>query len=411
MRWIIVKIFVFSFIYTRGQTFKAEAALPAVEKDNFYRIVISPRISTHLNDILSDIRIYDKKGLEVPYILQQELPNYYHENFIEYEILAKDSKPGCCTSLLLRNAKKNPINNIHLKIKNADAWREASLLGSDDQNKWFTIKDYFTLSAPDGFQDTEEIKLVGFPWSNYEFYLLKINDSTLAPLNILQAGYYEAETSAGKFTELPVRLHASDSTLQRKTYVRLSLGSLQFIDKLEVVVSGVKYYRRNATLFEKRIRISKSGERSEYYNPIKNFELTSGRTAIVELFGVRAQELLVEIENEDNPPLTISGVKAFQLNRYLTGWLNRDEQYVLKFGEPDLAPPVYDLTFFKDSIPAKSDILEAGEIKFLQKVSKETPDTFFTSKTIIWVAIGLVTVVLGIMSVKLVRESTKERAE
>ncbi|WP_276369168.1 hypothetical protein [Chryseolinea sp. H1M3-3] len=411
MRGIIVTIFVLSFSYSGGQTFKAEAALPAIEKDDFYRIVLSPQIGTHLNDVLSDIRIYNKKGLEVPYILQQELPNYYQENFIEYEILEKDSKPGCCTSLLLRNAKKNPINNIHLKIKNADAWREASLLGSDDQKKWFAIKDYFALSAPGGSQETEEIKLVGFPWSNYEFYLLKISDSALAPLNILKVGYYESETSTGKFTELPVGTHASDSAVQKKTYVRLALSSLQFIDKLEVVVSGAKYYRRNATVLEKRIRISKNGQRSGYYKPIKKFELTSGRTAFVELYDTRAQELVIEIENEDNPPLTIADVKAFQLNRYLTAWLDHDDQYVLKFGDPELTPPVYDLSFFRDSIPAKSAMLEVHEIKFSQTVSEETPHTFFTSKTIIWVAIALVTVVLGFMSIKLVRETAKERTK
>ena len=410
MRQFFILILLFYFVQSYSQSFKAEATLPPVEKDGFYSIFISPEINAHLNNGFSDIRIFDTKGREIPYLFQKELPVYHATYFSEYEILENESKPNCCTSLLLRNLSRTPINNIHLSIKNAEAQREASLLGSDDKQTWFAIKDHFILDAPRNNLETQEIKIVGFPWSNYEFYRLKIIDSTNAPLNILKAGYYTEQSSGGKFTSLPVKINSYDSTRQKKTYVKLLFSTVQFVDKLEIDISGVKYYRRHATLFEKRAR-TLNGKRTEYYNPIENFELTTGRKAIIELTDVRGQEFLIEIENEDNPPLVISSVEAFQLNRYLTTWLNQGTVHTIQFGQHALNPPVYDLGFFKDSIPKEIKILKPGDVRILATSNASVQEAFFTSQNIIWAAIVVVMLILAYMSVKLIRESTTVKTE
>lgn len=404
--WMLIAL-TLGVVLSKGQTFKGEASLPAVEKDGFYKIIIAPEIAPYLNDNLSDIRVYDSKRVEVPYVMQTESSQYHSERFVEYEILENKSKRGCCTTVLLRNAKKNPINNVHLIIKNAEAWRDASLQGSDDQKQWFALKDHLLLDAPNA-ASTEQIKIVGFPWSNYEFYRLQITDSSFAPLNILKAGYYEAESSDGKYTSIPTKINSADSARQKKTFVGMTLPSLQFIDKIEVAVSGAKYYRRIATLLEKRVSTYKNGTQTEYYNPVQNFELTSGRTAVVELQpAVRGQQFLIEIENHDNPPLIISSVKTFQLNRYLTVWLTAGEQYVVRFGQPALTSPIYDLGFFQDSIPKQLITLKPVNAKITAagKTVAEVP--FFSNKSVIWIAIIVVMIVLGVMSVKLVRESSK----
>src|SRR5688572_20804076 len=178
MRQLFIFVLVACCIQSHGQSFAAEVELAPIEADGFYNIFISPAINAHLNNEFSDIRIFDVQGREVPYLFQKELPAYHIKHFLEYEILKKESKSNCCTSLLLRNIDRTPINNIRLIIKNAEARREASLLGSDDNQTWFTIKDQFILDAPRNDRGTQEIEIVGFPWSNYEFYHLKINDST-----------------------------------------------------------------------------------------------------------------------------------------------------------------------------------------------------------------------------------------
>jgi len=394
----------------RAQSFKAEALIPVVQDDGFYRIRMAPIINRYVNDDFSDIRIYDSKNTEVSYLMEQEIPTNLSTQFYEYEIMDKQHKKGCCTSLILRNPDKTSINNINLVIKNAQASRYASLLGSDDQKQWFALKDYIVLRGSDS-EETSEAKIVDFPWSNYEYYLLRVDDSTFAPLNILKAGYYKQESTDGSYARLePLKFVVTDKIPEKKSYVRFSLPGSQFLDKLEILVSGSKYYRRRATLSEKRVSQSKEGKRKEYFQNIQNFELTSGRTAILALNDVKGQEFMITIENDDNAPLVISEMKAFQLNRYLTAWLNHDQQYRLKFGDRNLSRPVYDIAFFKDSIPKKIPILEAGVPKILEKTSA-VPKSFFTDKNLVWIAIVVVIILLGFMSIKMVKQASQTESK
>ena len=201
----------FCFAHASAQPFSAEASLTVPGTDGFYRVLISPEVSAYLNNESTDIRIFDDQGREVPYVAEAESRLYRTERFVEYEVVSKTSRSRCCTELLLRNASRTPINNIQLIIKNAEASRLASLRGSDDQKQWFAIKDEFMLRAPSGGRETQQLEIVGFPWSNYEFYLLSIGDSTYAPLNISKAGYYEPQASNGNYTPLPLQFTTSDS--------------------------------------------------------------------------------------------------------------------------------------------------------------------------------------------------------
>lgn len=407
MKFLAFLILVICYGKASAQTFEAEATIPEIADDGFYSIFIPPRINVYLKDDFSNIRIYDQQNREVPYLIQEGFSANSNE-FHEYEILLKNHTSGCCTLLMLRDSAETPINNIRLIIQNTAVTGEATLLGSNDRLNWFTLKDWFVLkkSKPQG--ETFEIKVTDFPKSNYEFYFLRFNDAK-EPLRILKAEYSMEYSMNENYTEIhPLKIVTSDSALEKKTYVHLLFDTLQFINKLEIAASGVKYFRRTATLFEKQIKKSKKGKPTEYYNSIKNFELTSEQPTTLELSDVRTQGLLVVIENDDNPSLTVSAVKSFQLNRYLIASLDKDNQYIISFGQPDLKPPVYDLTYFKDSIPKEKKVLEPKEIRIIER-SDTFGETFFTSTTLIWAIIIVVILVLGFMSVKLVRESAEKR--
>src|SRR6187551_2396314 len=145
---------------TFSQVFKGEASLPAVDTDGFYKIFISPEVSPYFNAQFSNIRIYDQQKAEVPYLFQTESPLYYSEKFKEYEIVEKKQQKNCCTSLMLRNPGSQAINNISLSIKNAEVTKHATLLGSDDRENWFALKQHFVLSALNNQNKTSEVKIV-----------------------------------------------------------------------------------------------------------------------------------------------------------------------------------------------------------------------------------------------------------
>src|SRR5687768_442170 len=108
MKFLTILLVIFYFGQARAQSFKGEASVVPIARDGFYRLLISPKVSVHLNNDFSDIRILDKQNQEVSYLFQKESPAYYAEHFNDYEIVEKKYTAGCCTSLILRNKNRTP---------------------------------------------------------------------------------------------------------------------------------------------------------------------------------------------------------------------------------------------------------------------------------------------------------------
>jgi hypothetical protein len=143
---------------------------------------------------------------------------------------------------------------------------------------------------------------------------------------------------------------------------------------------------------------------------VANFTVSSAQASIVHLPAIKAQELMITIDNENNPALAVATVKANQLNRYLIAWLKKDEAYTMKFGPDELAMPGYDLAFFRDSIPDNPGLLAIGPITSVKKIETvETSPTIFTNRNIVWVAIVLVVGVLGFMSLRMAKDAAGKK--
>lgn len=397
---------------SQGQPFRCRADVEPVAQSGFCRIALSPQVLGHLNERLSDIRLYDDHRQEVPYLLQREKPVQYNTLFREYEVVSKVMTPKVGTSLVLRNAAKNRINNISLVIKNANVRKKARLSGSNDAKTWFVIEEEYRLGAIDNDAETTEAKLLNFPLSDYEYYLLDINDSLSAPLNILRVGYYDVYAENGKYSEIPgLTFTRRDSTARRQSYVCLSLKDTVRMDKLTVQVSAPVLYRRTANLCQMVVHKGKRGRRSWEYQPVSSIELSSSGENTVYLNGLQAKELYLIIENEDNPPLTISGLKAYQLATCLIAELQQGKSYHLEFANraadrPSADAPSYDLRYFQDKIPANLATVRIREVTATVSADSSSP-TLFTNRKVIWLALGLVLAGLSYLSYRMLKEVGK----
>ncbi|MBA3901394.1 MAG: hypothetical protein H0X62_14505 [Bacteroidetes bacterium] len=92
MKKLISLCFLLFPIIGFSQNFNWEAALQKPDKTGFYRITLNPKITTHLNKQITDIRITDSQNAEVPYLFQKEAPTYYSQLFHEYEVIEKEYK-------------------------------------------------------------------------------------------------------------------------------------------------------------------------------------------------------------------------------------------------------------------------------------------------------------------------------
>jgi hypothetical protein len=389
-----------------AQEFSAKGKLETVSADGFYKVFLSPAEATFLNEALTNARVLDSKNIEVPYLLVEESPVYLQQFFKEYEIQSKKITPKVSTIIRLHNPDQTPINNISLVLKNAEAQKTASLTGSDDGKQWFVVREDFTFYPVNNANSVSEVRAIEFPLTNYTYYQLEISDSTSAPLNILKAGYYDKSVTHGLFTTVPDSVSISTNIQEKRTYITLKFKEGQVIDKLELSMKGTTFFQRSGFVTVENIRKVKKRE-ERYTEHVENFVVRSGQTTLITFTGLKTNNLTLCIENGDSPALSVGEVNAYQLNRYLIAWLTKGQSYTIGFTGKDVAPPSYDLEYFRDSIPANAQVLKISDLKPILKPTASGAPTFFTSKTIIWIAIGGVIVLLGFMSLKLVRETSK----
>lgn len=393
-----------------AQKFAHKADLRVPQKDGFFRIQLNPGIVNKLNKNLSDIRLYDWKNREVPYLIEKTDALQTRKYFRKYPVLKNEIVPQKKTVLIVQNPAKNKINNLSLVIKNTNVHKKASLSGSSDLQQWYALEaDYYLQSISD-VSETSAVKVLNFPVSDYEYYRLEINDSATAPLNILAAGYYDFNAEKGQYTEVPDLVFTrTDSSAVRKTYLRFKSTYPIRLDQLVFEIDSPTFYLRNTSILVPQVSYNRHGKKQVEMVAVLQFQLGSDRKNEVQIPDFIARDFYIEIANKDNPPLQIRSIRAFQLNTFLIAELKEGKQYELRFADENAAQPAYDLVNFKDKIPADLPVLKPLEITGITAETEKQIqlNTYFKDKTIIWVVLVAVLALVGLMTAQMLKETKK----
>jgi hypothetical protein len=388
-----------------GQDPLGEASLPTPTETGFHSIVLPPTMVGLMNVHKTNLRLYNSQQQETPYLYEEENPIQYSQAYRPYQVLSKVSKKKCCTTVMVKNQDQQPINNFLLRIKNTAITKRASLFGSDDQTQWFGIKENFSIYPEMNNTTTAQMKVVAFPLSNYTFYKLVLDDSTAAPIQMLDMGYYETTSTEGHYYSLPID-SLWHETIDKQTHVYIHFNAPQEIDRITMVMDGAAYFLRRATL-SKRVMKFHKGDSLLESQPLHFFEISSRHPSLLEFENsedTRGTDFVITIQNEDNPPLNLNAVEAFQRKRYLTAWLSVNESYTLRIESPTMTAPHYDLHHFKDSIPTQRTQLIPLDFQPFQKPAEVLTPTIFTTKHFIWATIIIVGMLLTYTAVRMARE-------
>ena len=385
-----------------AQSFRFRTTVDAVGQSGFHQILLPPSVVGHLNANLTDIRLYDSQQREVPYRLVRQQPTQTAP-FVDYELVSKQSRPNAATTLIVRNRTKSPISSLGIVIKNTNVRKQARLSGSSDAQNWYAIDDAIWLEPTQTVESTTETKRIYFPLSDYEYYRLEVNDSLSAPLNILRVGRYEPVASAGAYSAISHLTLAQRDSSDKRTYVHLTRTDKARFDRLALIVQSAAPFRRQAEIGQFRTHNRKRGRTERRLEVMRSFELSTADSNLVDLPGLIANDLYVIIANDDNPPLIVRDVRAYQLTTYLLANLTAGSSYQLRFSASDVAVPAYDLTPFRANLPDRPPIIGVSYITDNQTDIMKTT-SFFTDSRIIWPALGFVLLLLGFLSYQMLRE-------
>jgi hypothetical protein len=247
-----------------------------------------------------------------------------------------------------------------------------------------------------------------FPLSNYRFYRLQMNDSTSEPLNILSVGFYRHMHRSASYAELsPARVSRIDSAAAKQTIIHLVLGTEHWIDRIRIEAAGPPFFLRAGAIYETSAIADKKGRSKNNAAYLEEFSLSNDEHAIVDVPSVRTNALRIVINNDDNPPLKDVVVKVQQRKRFAICYLEEGRLYRLMAGTEGMHAPRYDLAHFKHRLPV--NMLSIGAAAFSpiakERVQSDEKVDFLQTRYIVWVAIILIMVLLGGLSVRMIREN------
>jgi len=385
-----------------GQKFNYHVPVDDVSNTGFVKISLKPEITSKLKTDFSDIRIYDTNRTEVPYIFFKEPRVLEKDLFVPYEIIEKEhNKKYAYTRIIIHNPKRNKINNIVLRVKNADVRKRLKLNASNDQKNWYALKDNYYYNSIRSGANISEIRVLNFPWSDYEYYELLIGDYYDRPINILEAGYYNHVKEDGKYTELKHFGFAINDTL-KQSIISIPLNN-NYLDKISFTIDTPKYYHRSADIYIHEIRTYKR-KKTIYKKTIARIELVSNSSNVFNLNNLKADTLFVRIHNDDNPVLYIGDIQLFQLNKYLIADLNQGNHYQLYYSDKKAEKPIYDLEYFSDSIQENLSVVSCGMPIRIKAESKEKDGNFNLNDYWLWIIIIGVAVLLAYMSYGMIKD-------
>lgn len=404
--------------YTVAQHFQYQAQVKPVAQSGYHRLELPPDVLGRLHNGLGDLRLFDSQQREVPYLLTRQTGSEATA-FKAFEVVTKTNVPNVATTLVVRRATRQPIQLIGVEMQNTNVGKKAALSGSNDGTNWYALDESVWLGRNSNSSTTTTLQTISFPLSDYAYFRLVVNDSTSAPLNIRRVGSYGQTNASARYTPIPGLQFTQQDSSDHYTYLMLDRASPARIDRLTIHVSSPAQFRRQVTagytfMETGRRKRHRRGKRGQSIEPLPTFTLSSSGDTSLQLPGVLTERLYLRIANGDDPPLQIRAIEAAQLTTYLTASLQANAAYQLQFGSNTALEPAYDLAYFKNQLSGKLPSASLGPLtdesgRSLTDSSADQPGQYAQYRYAVWAATGVVLLLLGFMTYRLLQETGSQR--
>lgn len=381
------------------KSFKYGAALQKPGSTGFYRISLQPAFVAKAKPGMADIRIADAKGNFVPYIEAGSLPQKDQKSFVVFNRIDTRVPTDTGTTYTVENKTGLPLDRLWIKLQNTAVQRKVNLMGGDDLKQWFAIQEEIPLQEAVQNSEGTYMQSLSFPASSYRYLKILVDDKRKTPIKFLQVGIYTEYAKTLAYSPIPgVKFTRADSN--KTTFISIKLNDNYQVNKLHLNISAPKYFKRSITIYQII---------GNYKEAVIEAELNSAKNNDL-LFSAKAKQLLLEIGNGDNQPLTITGINAYQSDEYIISYLDGKQSYRLLAGDSTAQAPEYDLKFFADSIKDNIPAIAHGAVVKNNVIPAEKPKAGKDYTAFIWTAIVVSLGLLLLLTLKMTKE-VKKKAE
>ena len=392
---------------TFAQQKHVEGKLSPIEEDGLYKIQIPHGVRSYAKQDMSDFRIWDSNATQVPYFIHKDDKESRVSNFSEFEIISKSNIPDTLSTYIFSKPKEE-IQKAVLSIANYQGSKSFNLQGSNDQEEWFGIVNNKQLHNLNSATNTSIYKVINFPLCSYQFLKIVFNDQKSLPINLLNIGTATTEITKSVMEEIPVQSSFISNVLNSKTTaIRIEFEHPEIINELHFNITSPELFNRRARVYvlnEKKVK----HKLETYQQNIISFIIhsdTDNHFSIPSFFG---KELYIEIENQDNPKLSISSLKFFQTTWYAVANLKQDENYIASAGDKKLNAPEYDISYFRNKISEGLPKSRIISVKYIEgKVKEKAIVSLWQKSWFMWICIGFAAIIIVYFSTNLIKDLKK----
>ena len=227
------------------------------------------------------------------------------------------------------------------------------------------------------------------------------------PVNLVSLGYYKGEKTELKNVNLKdFKYQILQNKQEKKTIISFKSNNFQKVNGISFQIA-TKLYSRNAILFVNRTESVKR-QTKNFRQKICDFMLKSNSFNELLFDGIFEKDFTIEIENNDNQPLTFSNIEVLQKPLYVISDLKANGKYEIII-DSTLSKPQYDLEGFITEIKKdyqKASIANLKKVRVTKKNASEKP--FWQSKAFMWICLLFAVAIIGYFAIGLLKDMKKD---
>lgn len=390
-----------SLVFCQLDTYNHKMEISGIE-NQWHKIELTTTLFSEISQNMTDLRIYgvtESDTIEAPYILKVNHSKHTRET-INFRLLNSTSNAnGFYYTFEIPTV--NAIDQIKLEFENENFDWKIILEGSQDQNQWYTILNNYRVLSIKNTQTQYTFTDLNFPNSKYQYYKLSVQADKKP--NLKEAQLSNSMGTSARYNDYTA-IHMNVNHKNKQTFLDIDFKERVPISFLRInILDSVDYYRPFTIEYIADSVKTEKGWRHNYRN------LNSGTLNSVEkneyTFDSRlAQKLRVTISNYDNQPLTIESVTAKGYVHELIARFTKPATYYLAYGKANARKPQYDILQTASKIPIDLSILTLEAAQDIPKKEMPTVAQLFENKLWLWGVMGIVILVLGGFTLKMMQK-------
>lgn len=380
-----------------------KAQLGDVAETGYYNIELDQRlIGGATNRYLTDLRLYAQKDtslIETPYFLRDVNPVKEIREIKNYK-LERNVATDSLNIVVVENPQKQSLDRFYIVINNVDVKIEVSVRGSNNLSQWYVVKQQTRVYNLRESDDNEALLIVDFPKGNYSYYEITLINNQKSPLEVKNVCQIENTSMIyGQFAEIQLgQFTTKEHKDENKTEVSFpDLKNYYRINKLDFKIPNTLLYYRTAEI------VDTVKNNSEYLNLSAKKE----NSFLLNDYLIGANTI-IEIKNENNPPLQIDSITVYGLKRYICAYLEKGQAYTIETGDPENSSVDYDIERFRGEISTDLPTITLRDVQSFEKPPEPEREKLFIENPIfLWGCIILVGAFLIFICIKMIMKLNK----